>query len=67
MIIYALSGRINIDFDKEEIGIVKGKKIFKGFWSSSKEVKILSEKILKVEFLKKIIKTYLKETLVGKQ
>ena len=48
MIIYALSGRINIDFDNEEIGISKGKKIFlKDLWPSSKEVKLLSEKNIK--------------------
>ncbi len=61
VIIYALSGRINIDFDKEEIGIVKGKKIFlKDLWPSSKEVNILSEKILKVELFKKNYKNIFK-------
>ena len=61
VIIYALSGRINIDFDKEEIGTVKGKKIFlKDLWPSSKEVKILSEKILKVELFKKNYKNIFK-------
>ncbi|MAZ46748.1 MAG: aconitate hydratase AcnA [Rickettsiales bacterium] len=61
VIIYALSGRINIDFDKEEIGIFKGKKIFlKDLWPSSKEVKKLSEKILKVELFKKNYKDIFK-------
>jgi len=61
VIIYALSGRINIDFDKEEIGIVKGKKFFlKDLWPSSKEVKVLSEKILKVELFKKNYKNIFK-------
>ena len=61
VIIYALSGRINIDFDKEEIGIVKGKKIFlKDLWPSSKEVNLLSEKILKVELFKKNYKNIFK-------
>ena len=61
VIIYALSGRINIDFDKEEIGIVEGKKIFlKDLWPSSKEVKLLSEKILKVELFKKNYKNIFK-------
>ena len=61
VIIYALSGRINIDFDKEEIGTVKGKKIFlKDLWPSSKEVNLLSEKILKVELFKKNYKNIFK-------
>ena len=61
VIIYALAGRINIDFDKEEIGIVKGKKIFlDDLWPSSKEVKILSEKILKIELFKKNYKNIFK-------
>ena len=61
VIIYALSGRINIDFNNEEIGIYKGKKIFlKDLWPSSKEVKLLSEKILKVELFKKNYKNIFK-------
>ena len=61
VIIYALSGRINIDFDKEEIGTVKGKKIFlKDLWPSSKEVNKLGEKILKVELFKKNYKNIFK-------
>ncbi|MAJ56558.1 MAG: aconitate hydratase AcnA [Candidatus Pelagibacter sp.] len=61
VVIYALSGRINIDFDHEEIGIAKGKKIFlKDLWPSSKEVKLLSEKILKVELFKKNYKNIFK-------
>ena len=45
VIIYALSGRINIDLNNEEIGISKGKKIFlKDLWPSSKEVKLLARK-----------------------
>ena len=61
VIIYALSGRINIDFNNEEIGISKGRKIFlKDLWPSSKEVKLLSEKILKVELFKKNYKDIFK-------
>ena len=61
VIIYALSGRINIDFNNEEIGISKGKKIFlKDLWPSSKEVRLLSEKILKVELFKKNYKDIFK-------
>ena len=48
VIIYALSGRINIDFNNEEIGISKGKKIFlKDLWPSSKEVKLLKRENFK--------------------
>ena len=61
VIIYALSGRINIDFNNEEIGISKGKKIFlKDLWPSSKEVKLLSEKVLKEELFKKNYKDIFK-------
>ena len=61
VIIYALSGRINIDLNNEEIGISKGKKIFlKDLWPSSKEVKLLSEKVLKEELFKKNYKDIFK-------
>ncbi len=61
VIIYALSGRINIDFKNEEIGVSKGKKIFlKDLWPSSKEVMLLGEKILKVELFKKNYKNIFK-------
>ena len=68
VIIYALSGRINIDFNNEEIGISKGKKIFlKDLWPSSKEVKLLSEKVLKEELFKKNYKDIFKGDQFGRE
>ena len=40
VIIYALSGRINIDFNKEEIGISKVKRFFKRSLALIKRSKI---------------------------
>jgi aconitate hydratase len=54
VILYALAGRIDIDFESDEIDIIKGKKIFlKDLWPTSNEVKKIMDKVLKVELYKK--------------
>jgi len=50
---FALAGRIDIDFSKEEIATIKGKKIFfKDLWPKLSEVKKLMDKCLKTSFFK---------------
>lgn len=44
VVAYALAGRVDIDFQTEEIGIVNGKKIYLAdIWPSSNEVKAIEE------------------------
>ena len=53
VLIFALAGRIDIDFSKEEIATIKGKKIFfKDLWPKLSEVKKLMDKCLKTSFFK---------------
>ena len=53
VLMFALAGRIDIDFSKEEIATIKGKKIFfKDLWPKLSEVKKLMEKCLKTSFFK---------------
>ena len=53
VVIYALAGRVDINFFKEEISIVKGKRIFfKDLWPKIEEVKKTMNKCLKSSFFK---------------
>ena len=53
VVMYALAGRVDIDFLKEEISIIKGKRIFfKDLWPKIEEVKKTMEKCLKSSFFK---------------
>ena len=53
VVMYALAGRVDINFSEEEISIVKGKKIFfKDLWPSVEEVKKTMNKCLKSSFFK---------------
>ena len=53
VVMYALAGRVDIDFLKEEISIIKGKRIFfKDLWPKIEEVKKTMEKCLKPSFFK---------------
>ena len=53
VLMFALAGRIDIDFSKEEIATIKGKKIFfKDLWPKLSEVKKLMDKCLKTSFFK---------------
>ena len=54
VVLFALAGRINIDFENEEIAFVKGRKIFlRDLWPSSNEVFKAQEISLKSNFFKK--------------
>ncbi len=54
VVLFALAGRINIDFKNEEIAVVNGRKIFfKDLWPSSNEVFKTQEISLKSNFFKK--------------
>lgn len=47
VVAFALAGRVDIDFETEEIGIVDGKKIFlKDIWPSREEVKSIEDKVV---------------------
>ena len=53
VLMFALAGRIDIDFSKEEIATIKGRKIFfKDLWPKLSEVKKLMDKCLKTSFFK---------------
>ena len=53
VVMYALAGKVDINFSEEEISIVKGKKIFfKDLWPSVEEVKKTMNKCLKSSFFK---------------
>ena len=53
VVMYALAGKVDIDFFKDEISIVNGKKVFfKDLWPSVREVKETMDKCLKASFFK---------------
>ena len=54
VIMFAISGKINIDFDNEEITSVNGKKIyFNDLWPSEKEVQEIMNQTLKKKLFEK--------------
>ena len=68
VVMYALAGKVDIDFFKDEISIVNGKKVFfKDLWPSVREVKETMDKCLKASFLKLTTKIYSMVILVGKK
>ena len=68
VVMYALAGKVDIDFFKDEISIVNGKKVFfKDLWPSVREVKKTMDKCLKASFFKLTIKIYSTVILVGKK
>jgi len=58
VIIFALCGTVNIDLEKDHIGMCENKKIFfKDLWPSMNEVKKIVEKTVKSDFYKKNYKS----------
>ena len=56
---YALAGKIDINFLKDEISVVKGKRIFfKDLWPSIDEVKRTMENCLKSSFSNQTTKIF---------
>lgn len=55
VVAYALAGTVNIDFENEPIGIVKGKKVFlKDIWPTREEVNEIVDKVIKPEMFKDV-------------
>ena len=67
VVIFALAGKVDIDFEKDPVNIIDGKKIFL-MNSGLKKMKLknILEKTLKSEFYKRIIQQFLKETKNGR-
>ena len=58
---YALAGKVDINFLKDEISIIKGKKnFFKDLWPNINEVQKTMDECLKSSFLSQIIKIFLR-------
>ena len=55
VVAYALAGKMNIDFDKEPIGVVEGKAIFlKDIWPSHQEIQDILNTVIKPEMFKEV-------------